>query len=175
MVQLQHQTTLRESAERRSRGFTLLELMVALGVAALLVTVGVPSFNGFVQNTRATTHTNDLVTALNLARSEATRRGVPITVCSSTDEATCSAANDWSTGWIVLTPGGQVLRSWPERTGGAGVLTSTVNQVQFQPRGSVAAAGITFQMRLPDCTGDQGRDLTINVAGRISVARVYCP
>ncbi|MCH6550161.1 MAG: prepilin-type N-terminal cleavage/methylation domain-containing protein, partial [Proteobacteria bacterium] len=59
----------------RTRGFTLFELMITLAVAALILSLGVPGFRNFIQNNRATTHTNDLVTALNLGRSEATRRG----------------------------------------------------------------------------------------------------
>lgn len=158
----------------RWRGFTLLELMATLAVAAILVVVGVPGFVGFLQNTRATSHTNDLVTALNLARSEATQRGTVIRVCSSTDGATCGGSTNWSTGWVVLTPDGDVIRAWPERTGGANVLTGTVTNVEFQPRGSVAAAGTVFEVRVPDCTGNQGRDVRVNVPGRVSVSRVDC-
>lgn len=158
----------------QSRGFTLLELMTTLAVAAILVVVGVPGFVAFLQNTRATSHTNDLVTALNLARSEATQRGIVIRVCSSANGTACSGSSDWSTGWIVLTPDDEVLRSWPERTGGAAVLSANVNNVQFQPRGSVAAAGTLFQIRVPDCTGNQGRNVRVNVPGRVSVSRVDC-
>ncbi len=82
-------------------GFTLFELMVTLAVAALILSLGVPGFRSFIQNNRATTHTNDLVTALNLGRSEATRRGASVLLCSSSDGATCSGSNDWSSGWIV--------------------------------------------------------------------------
>jgi type IV fimbrial biogenesis protein FimT len=153
----------------------LLVIWVRVRVAALFVWVGVPTFVTFVRNLRTTTHTNDLVMALNLGRSEATRRGAPVVVCASSDGATCSAANDWSTGWIVLAPGNRVVGSWPEREGGANILTANVAQIQFQPRGSVAAAGTLFQVRLPDCAADQGRDLSISVAGRVSVARVDCP
>jgi type IV fimbrial biogenesis protein FimT len=166
--------TRRSCARRRPRGFTLLELIVTLGVAAVLVTVGVPSFLSFVQNNRATTHTNDLVTALNLARSEAMQRGTPVTVCSSTNGTTCSGATDWSNGWVVLAPGPTLLRTWPKRSGGTGVLTGNAAQVQFQPRGSVTAANTVFNVRVPDCTGNQGRDVTIGIAGRISVGRAGC-
>ena len=138
-------------------GFTLFELMVTLAVAALILSLGVPGFRNFIQNNRATTHTNDLVTALNLGRSEATRRGASVLVCSSSDGATCSGSNDWSSGWIVRRPAGAVLRTWPERSGGDGVLTANVSQIQFQARGSlVAATAPLLQIRLPDCSGDQG-------------------
>ncbi len=159
----------------RNKGFTLYELMITLAVGAIIVSVGVPGFSSMVQNNRAVTHSNDLITALNLGRSEATRRGVPIQVCSSTDGATCSGSTDWSTGWIVRRPGGEVLRTWSERSGGAGVLSANVSQFQFQARGALASAPLpVLQVRLPDCSGDQGRDIAVNVAGRISVARVAC-
>ncbi|MEX0707723.1 MAG: GspH/FimT family pseudopilin [Woeseia sp.] len=159
----------------RNKGFTLYELMVTLAVGAVIVSFGVPGFSSMVQNNRAVTHSNDLITALNLGRSEATRRGVAVQVCSSTDGATCSGSTDWSTGWIVRRPGGDVLRAWSERSGGAGVLTANVSQFQFQGRGALASAPLpVLEVRLPDCSGDQGRDIAVNVAGRISVARVAC-
>jgi type IV fimbrial biogenesis protein FimT len=158
---------------RRARGFTLLELLVTLAVATILVTVAVPSFRSFVQNSRATTHTNELVTALNLGRSEAIRRGRPVTVCSSSDGATCSGATDWSDGWVVLAPGNAVVRTWDEREGGAGVVTAEVDRIDFEPRGSAGAGG-TFEIRLPGCSGDLGRDVDVNVAGRVSTTRVTC-
>ncbi len=159
----------------RIGGFTLFELMVTLAVAALILSLGVPGFRSFIQNNRATTHTNDLVTALNLGRSEATRRGAPVLLCSSSDGATCSGSNDWSSGWIVRRPAGTVVRTWPERSGGAGVLTANVSQIQFQARGSLAGGTVPLlQIRLPDCSGDQGRDVSVNMAGRIAVTRVTC-
>lgn len=159
--------------DERQKGFTLLELLFTITVAAVILSFGVPGFMGFIDNNRAVTHTNDLVTALNLARSEATRRGTPVLLCSSSDGSTCGGSNDWSGGWIVRSTGGEVLRSWPERSGGAGVLTADVPQIQFQARGSVAA-GTVFQVRLPDCSANHGRDVSVNAAGRISVARVVC-
>ncbi len=156
------------------QGFTLYELIVTVAVAAIILSFGVPGFKGFIDNNRATTHTNDLVTALNLARSEATRRGAAITVCSSADNATCSGSNDWSTGWIVRSAAGDVLRVWPERSGGAGVVTADVSSIQFLARGSLGGGAPGFEIRLPDCTGSNGRDVSVNGAGRISVARVDC-
>ena len=57
------------------RGFTLLELMVAIAVLAILATVGVPSFRALIQNNRVTTQANELVSALSFARTEAVKRG----------------------------------------------------------------------------------------------------
>lgn len=158
-----------------SRGFTLYELMVALAVASIIISFGVPGFQSYIQNSRSVTHTNDLVTALNLARSEATRRGAPIDICASTDAATCSGNNDWSTGWIARTAAGEVIRAWPARSGGAGVLTANVSVVSFQARGSLpAGAAPQLSIQLPHCKQDGRRTVSVSVAGRIAVDRVAC-
>ncbi|TNF61933.1 MAG: prepilin-type N-terminal cleavage/methylation domain-containing protein, partial [Burkholderiales bacterium] len=75
---------------RLQSGFTLIELMVTITVLAVLLGVGVPSFQATIQGNRITTAANDLVAALQYARSEAVRRGVNVTVCSSNDQSTCS-------------------------------------------------------------------------------------
>lgn len=149
-----------------------MELLFTIAVAAIILSVGVPGFMNFTANNRAVTATNDLVTALNLGRSEATRRGSAIVVCSSADGASCNSA-DWSTGWIVRTAGGEVLRSWPGRSK-AGVITANVSQIQFQSRGSLAGTAPLLVVRLPNCSGDQARDVSVNGAGRISVSRKSC-
>jgi type IV fimbrial biogenesis protein FimT len=156
-------------------GFTLYELMVTLAVASVILSFGVPGFQNFVQNSRSVTHSNDLVTALNLARSEATRRGAPVDICASTDGTTCSGSTDWSTGWVVRAPTGEVLRAWPARSGGASVLTGNLASIQFQARGSLAAGTAPqLALQLPRCNGTDRRNITVNVAGRIAVNRVAC-
>lgn len=158
-----------------SQGFTLYELIVTLAVASVIISFGVPGFQSYVQSSRTVTHTNDLITSLNLGRSEATRRGSPIDLCASTDAATCSGNNDWSTGWIARTAAGEVLRTWPARSGGPGVLTANVSSIRFQARGSLAAgAAPQLTLQLPHCQKDGRRVVTVNVAGRIAVDRVAC-
>jgi type IV fimbrial biogenesis protein FimT len=166
--------------DERQTGFTLMELLFTIAVAAIILSVGVPGFMSFIDNNRAVTHTNDLVTALNLGRSEATRRGSTVIVCSSVGGTGCDGDEDWSTGWVVCTEAagacGQLLRSWPERSGGAGVVVeqNDLSQFRFLARGSVAGTAPLFEVRLEKCTGDQGRDVAVNGAGRISVSRMSC-
>jgi len=76
--------------------------MITLSIAAILLTLAVPSFTDFTKNNRLITQTNDFVTSLNLARSEAVRRGDRVTVCKSSDQATCAASGTWDQGWIVF-------------------------------------------------------------------------
>ena len=61
----------------KSAGFTLVELIVTLVLAALVLALGVSSFQEMIRSNRLTTIVNELVGALNLARSEAIKRGVP--------------------------------------------------------------------------------------------------
>jgi len=86
---------------KKSKGFTLLELMITLAVASILLSIGVPSFVDFIQNGRMSAQTNELNASLSLARAEAIKRKIPVTVCRSSDQDSCSGA--WGDGWIVFT------------------------------------------------------------------------
>lgn len=89
-----------------NRGFTLIELMVAVALVGVLVTVGIPSFSELLANSRMTAFSNDLVTEIYVTRSEAVKRGAAVTICATTDQATCSGSNNWGTGWIIFTDSG---------------------------------------------------------------------
>ena len=67
----------------QQKGFTLLELMITVVVAAILLAWGVPSFREFQRNSAMTSAANDLITGLLAARAEAVKRHVPVTLCAS--------------------------------------------------------------------------------------------
>ena len=83
---------------RRDLGVTMIELLVTLVVAAVLVTVAAPSFSRLIASNRITSQTNEFILALNLARSEATRRGQPVTLL-----ATATASPVFQSGWQIFT------------------------------------------------------------------------
>jgi len=85
---------------RLQRGFTLLELMVTLAVAAIVFSFAVPGFQQMVQRNRVITYTNNFIATVNYARSEAIRRASPVSICASADGTTCNGT--WSQGWIVF-------------------------------------------------------------------------
>ena len=86
---------------RRVVGFSLIELMVTLAVAAILMAIATPSFIALINGNRLTSTANELVSSLQLARSEALRRNTQVRVCRSESGNTCAAAGQWSR-WITL-------------------------------------------------------------------------
>jgi type IV fimbrial biogenesis protein FimT len=102
----------KQSCSKNSQaGFTLIELLITLAIGVIILTQAVPSFVTTVQNSHLTTETNKLVADINLARSEAIKRGVNVAICSSANPnlfvsgahaPVCGASTNWGTGWIVF-------------------------------------------------------------------------
>lgn len=82
---------------RYQRGTTLIELMVALAVLAIILSMAAPSFRNALIDNRITTWSNELVSGLNYARSEAVRRGDTVRVVPDDDDG-------YGAGWRVLNP-----------------------------------------------------------------------
>jgi type IV fimbrial biogenesis protein FimT len=89
----------------KSAGFTLLELMIVVALVAVLIGIGAPSMGEFIRNSRITGKANDLLAGLNVARTEAIKRRVPVTVCATDNaleaEPACDAGADFSQ-WIAF-------------------------------------------------------------------------
>jgi type IV fimbrial biogenesis protein FimT len=167
---------------------TAVELLFTVAIAGLVLALAVPNFRNFVQNNRAAEEANALVGAFALARSEAVTRGVPVSVCASTDNLTCADDTDWTTGWIVFTdanaplgsvdddddPPDTVLRALPElRTGSA--MTGDAAFVSYTANGFLSAgADISFDLDIPECTGNHNRTITVNLQGRAAVTNTAC-
>jgi len=168
----------------RNSGFTLIELIVVMALAAILLTVGVPVFRDFIRGQRIITQTNELIGALNLARSEAIKRGVRVVICR-TAGADCAtdATGIWEKGWMIYADNNRngardasepILRAGQQaggkitiRTGGA-----FTRWIAYQPGGfSVGNTHLgngTF--RICDSRGvDQARFVAINTAGRARI------
>jgi type IV fimbrial biogenesis protein FimT len=87
----------------RTSGFTLFELVVVIGISAILAAVGVSSFKYVTSANRISTEINGLLGDLQFARSEAQKQGQYVTICPANTTGTgCVATNDWSSGWIVF-------------------------------------------------------------------------
>jgi type IV fimbrial biogenesis protein FimT len=168
----------------RHLGLTIVEMMVALAVAAVLMGIGIPAFNDFVAQRTMTTQANDFVLALQYARSEAGRRGVPVHVRARSSEA----GNEWGGGWCVMVgvdtcdatspaEGTEVLRRFPSvdpnEFSSEGALGSLVT---FNSRGFVVQEqdGEFLLCNNPDVERDPGRQVSLSRVGRVNVSRVEC-
>lgn len=87
----------------RNAGFTLLELLVTLATAAVVVGLGVPSFRSLTLDARRTADVNAFVLAVQLARSEAAKRGRTVVVCKSADAQRCAGREHaFTAGFMVF-------------------------------------------------------------------------
>jgi type IV fimbrial biogenesis protein FimT len=152
------------------QGFNLIELLVALGVASILFAMAVPTFRTFLQDSRSVSQANLLVQSLNVARSEAIKRDVPVDVCPSSDGATCNPGLGWAQGWIVVD-----VQPIPDPSfntvgpiSGNNTLTEATAQasVRFLPNGLVVAP---VSLTLCDQRGvPKARQVEVNITGRIA-------
>lgn len=83
------------------KGFTLIELMVTLSVAGILLAIAVPSFKEFIDSNRISAGVYGYLRALNLARSEAIKSNVRVTLCVSANEGKTCTSGGWELGFLV--------------------------------------------------------------------------
>lgn len=183
-----------------SNGFTLIELMVAITVLGILLGLGVPAFSEIIRNNRTAAQANELLIALSLARSEASKRGLPVAVCAANTAQTGCAGdttNNWANGWLVfLDDGGTVgaidvgdnagnppVLQTPRRvTNGLQLTTNNLGFVRYGRSGSltnaavipIGTAAITFGLQHQGCSGTNRRQIVIDRTGRPNLTKVAC-
>ena len=99
----------------RSKGFSLIELLVTVSVVGILAAIAVPNFQSSIQNSKADSEVSDLQRALNYARMEAINRGVNTRIMPS------AAGAAWNTELSVflVSDTTKALRIVPAMTSGA--------------------------------------------------------
>ncbi len=167
-------------------GFTLIELMLAIAVAAVLFSLALPSMHNLQQRQRIVSTANDLVAHINLARLHAVTRREIAVVCPSLDGATCTGANRWEDGWIVFRDPDR--NGEPDQPGdllrvGSGMQNLLIDsagrtRIRYQPSGT--AGGTNLTIKLCDTSDpDLSRAVIVSNPGRPRVddlpAHLTCP
>lgn len=174
---------------QRCHGVTLVELLVALSVFSILLTVGVPSFSQFTTSTRLSSYANTLLSHMALARSEAVKRNVRVVICKSSDGSTCTSLGNWNQGWIVFadldnnasaSTGEQIITTMPALSTGFSLSgnTNVSNYISYDAQGipklttgGFQSGTITLCPAAPAASGN-GRDIILSSSGRSRIAKI---
>lgn len=163
------------------RGFTITELLVTLAVAAVALGLAAPAYQRLADSHRSSAAVNQLVGAVNLARSEAIVRNHTVTLCPGSGSA-CLGRDQWHAGALIfldgngdgqIDPGDRVLTALPPLPHGARVYWRSFrnrSHLQFQPRGYTQWQNGTLLYCPPDRDPALARLVIVNVAGRARLA-----
>ncbi|WP_212745054.1 GspH/FimT family pseudopilin [Hydrogenophaga sp. 2FB] len=156
-------------------GFTLVELMVTLVLAALLTMIAVPSFTNQLRGWQRDSATKAFTAHVQLARSTSIKTSRRVVMCSSTNGTTCRNSNQWHMGWLVyvdinnsgdLDANDNVLATRGASTGLSTMQTSVgVRQLTFMPNGLMASNATTLSV-IPASRTLKMNEVVLNRVGR---------
>ena len=148
---------------RAYAGFTMIEMLVAIGVVGSLLAIAGPALSGMAASQQVRSASHDIYSTLTQARSEALTRNVSVTVAP--------VGGDWAQGWTVTEAGGTVLRrqsAYPRIA-----LTGPVTIV-FTADGRPSTTATPFLFSAQSVAEDAWRCLRVRLNGRASITRGPC-
>jgi prepilin-type N-terminal cleavage/methylation domain-containing protein len=170
------------SNKRSLSGFTIIELLVAMAVAAVLLGLALPAFDTFIEQRSMTARVNGFISAVNLARSEAVNRGGQVSIQAMNAG---NNADEWGPGYCVVvgTPGNcpndpaVLIRQFDNA--GTATLDATgglngLGTLTFNGRG-LMTLGAQGTIEICEAGVTTGREIAINTIGRAASAELACP
>lgn len=171
--------------QHKQQGFTMPELIITLGIAAIILSTAVPSISTTIKNSRLSNHLNSVILDIHYARTESAKRDVRVIMCrSSNPNATvpsCGGSTKvWSSGYIIFADDGNNTNNWYNagtdtllRRGQAaaeGVRMRTNwtwnNNLEFNSNGSTNEGGSTAYMSICDSRGSEyGKQIRVAPSG----------
>lgn len=170
--------------QRKEWGFTIPELVITLGIVAIVLSTAVPSISTTIKNSRLSTHLNSVVGDIHFARSEAVKRDVRVILCRSinpnANSPSCSGtAKVWTSGYIIFADDGNNTNNWYNsgsdtllrrgQAAAAGVNMRTNatwnNNLEFNPNGSTNEGGTAYMSICDDRGSEYGKQIMVALNG----------
>ena len=175
------------------QGFTLLQLVIALAILAILTSIAVPGMELLVQASRVQTEAHRLMTSIVLTRNEAVKRNSPVSMCPSSMALTGKPVCDgiFADGWIVFSNRDrdrvvdagedEVIRIFPALPAGLTITNrkGTIpasETITYRADGS-SGRNRTFLLCPPSGSKAKSRSIVMNIVGRPRMASDWgeCP
>ena len=141
------------------RGFSLMEVMIVVVILAVIAAIAMPNFLNTVQNARIGTTADSVRDAVMVGRTEAIRRGAPVTLSGTGSPA-------WSTGWQLLDAGGNLLREGQFASGVSVTVVNApagANNIVFRPNGTINNTPTSeMYVRVQGAAGSTARAVRLN-------------
>ena len=143
---------------RRARGFTILEMMVVVTIIGVIVAVAAPGMRSFLLGQQVKGLAFDMTNDLLLARSEALKRNLSVSVARSGDS--------WNTGWTTVASGTSELISKRNASASSVTVSGAPASITFDYNGRVSSP--TSEVRVSISSGDASRCVELSLSGRAS-------
>jgi len=167
-----------------NKGFTLLELIIIIGILGMTMAFAAPGLTTMIANNRISGNANDFAAALQFAKAEAAARINPVTICkSNADGDDCVGGGDWQQGWVVFSDvNGDAALNGTDTVlmahealddritfgGTAGVATS----ITYRPSGTTSVTSTEVLIICDDRGfGDNSRGILVTITGRGAVMK----
>lgn len=166
-------------------GFTIVEMMIAITVIAVLTALAIPSLTQFLARNELAGTTNALISGISLARSEAITRSNRVAICPSSNASTCNSGR-WQDGWLVFIDdnannvrnGGETIlqaeNGAPDSTVTVASTANLADGFSFNANGALADFAIADTGSISLTHGDitPGTQLNISFTGQLTTTEI---
>ena len=152
--------------KKRTKGFTLMELMITLAIAAILMGMGMPSYYRFAKRQTITNETNNMISDLHFARLHAINNGVTVKVTSNNGV-------NWQGGWTITNAATTTVLLQKQAIPGGVTMVGNVGVIEFTSIGGLPITGppVTITVAHTDVAAQSNVNINVALSGSVSSSR----